>query len=48
MSEKHKRAQYTVLEKLKIITRIRNGETQTQVSRDIGISDSTIRGWFLG
>ena len=43
---KCKRTQYRVAEKLKIITRIQNGENQAQVSKDTSIRDSTIRGWL--
>ncbi|XP_053373996.1 jerky protein homolog-like [Mercenaria mercenaria] len=41
-----KRKAYTISEKLHVVDRIRNGETQAKVSREIGVSDSTIRGWL--
>ncbi|XP_007892178.2 tigger transposable element derived 5-like [Callorhinchus milii] len=41
-----KRKSYTVQEKLKIVNRIRSGESQVKVSRDSGIPQSTLRGWL--
>ena len=41
-----KRKAYTVREKLELITRIRNGESQAKVARETSIADSTLRGWL--
>ena len=41
-----KRKAYTVREKLAVITRIRNGESQVKVSKDTGVAESTLRGWL--
>ena len=46
MPGKRKLAAHTVQKKLKIVSRIRNGETQAKVSRETGIPESTIRGWL--
>ncbi|XP_072742520.1 uncharacterized protein [Anoplolepis gracilipes] len=35
----------TLSQKLQAIIRIRNGETKASVSRDIGVPESTLRGW---
>jgi len=43
---KRKKASYTVAEKLQAISRIRNGEMQCVVYRDLGIPESTLRGWI--
>ena len=43
---KRKHAAYTVQQKLQIVSRIRNGETQAKVSREAGIPESTLRGWL--
>uniref|UniRef100_A0A8C8S3P0 HTH CENPB-type domain-containing protein n=1 Tax=Pelusios castaneus TaxID=367368 RepID=A0A8C8S3P0_9SAUR len=37
---------YTVAEKLAAIDRVHNGETQAKISRDLGIAESTLRGWI--
>ena len=44
-SRKRKCTSHTVELKLKVISRIRNGEQQIKVSRELGIPESTIRGW---
>ena len=41
-----KRKAYTVREKLELLTRIRNGESQAKVARETSIADSTLRGWL--
>ena len=41
-----KRKCYSIEEKLHIIKRIRNGETQATISKDTGIAGSTLRGWL--
>ena len=41
-----KRKAYTIQEKLDIITRIRKGETQSKVSRETSVPESTLRGWL--
>jgi len=47
MASKRKPQSYTVAFKLQIISRIRNGnEQQTKVARELGISESTVRGWL--
>ena len=43
---KRKKSSYTVEEKLKAISRIRNGERQCVVFRELGIPESTLRGWI--
>ena len=43
-----KRKAYTVREKLELITRIRNGESQAKVARETSIADSTLQGWLEG
>lgn len=40
------RKSYSVNEKLRAIERIKNGEKQAKVSRDIGVAESTLRGWL--
>lgn len=47
MSSKGKRAlrQITVLDKVEAIRRIHNGESKASVARDIGVPESTLRGW---
>lgn len=37
---------YSVMDKIQIITRIRKGEGQTKVAREMGIPESTVRGWL--
>ncbi|KAG6922607.1 Jrk-like [Chelydra serpentina] len=41
-----KRKAYTVQENLDAIEQHRNGETQAKISHDIGINESTFRGWL--
>ena len=41
-----KRKAYTVREKLELITRIRNAESQAKVARETSIAESTLRGWL--
>ena len=41
-----KRKAYTVREKLELITRIRNGESQAKVARETSIAESTLHGWL--
>ena len=41
-----KRKAYSVTEKLDAVSRVKNGESQAKVSRDLGMSDSTLRGWI--
>src|SRR6218665_893530 len=36
---------YTVEEKLRVVERLNNGETQANISRELGIAASTLRGW---
>ena len=36
---------YTVEEKLQVIERLNNGETQANISMELGIAASTLRGW---
>ena len=36
---------YTVEEKLRVVERLNNGETQANTSRELGIAASTLRGW---
>ena len=44
--ESRKRKAYTIQDKIEIVDRLRRGESQAAVSRDLGISDSTLRGWL--
>jgi len=41
-----KRKSYSVKEKLEVISRVRNGETQAKVSRETGVPGGTLRGWL--
>ncbi|CAM2105335.1 unnamed protein product [Caretta caretta] len=41
-----KRKAYLVQEKLEAVKRLRNGKTQAKISHDIGINESTFRGWL--
>ena len=41
-----KRKAYSILEKLQVVERIRKGEMQTKVSKEVGIPESTLRGWL--
>ena len=41
-----KRKSYSVREKLNLVTRIRNGESQCTVSRETSIAESTLRAWL--
>jgi hypothetical protein len=41
-----KRKSYSVREKLDVIARVKQGESQAKVSRDNGVPESTIRGWI--
>ena len=34
-------------EKLVVVARVQNGESQANVSRDNGVSQSAVRGWQL-
>lgn len=45
-SQSRKRKAYSITEKLGVVDRIRSGETQVKVSRELGIADSTLRGWL--
>ncbi|XP_028678617.1 jerky protein homolog-like [Erpetoichthys calabaricus] len=46
MSNKRKHASYDVQQKLDVIERIRNGKTRIKVSRELGVPESTLRGWI--
>ena len=41
-----KRKAYTVREKLDLVIRIRKGESQCKVSREMHVPESTLRGWL--
>lgn len=41
-----KRKAWKVSEKLTAVDRVRNGESQAKVSRDLGVAESTLRGWI--
>jgi len=43
---KRKHTSYNMQQKLDCVLRIRNGETQAKVSREIGVPESTLRGWL--
>ena len=43
-----KRKCYTVREKLNLIDRVRNGEGQTKVAREMCVAESGLRGWLKG
>lgn len=40
-----KRKAYSIADKLKIIERVKKGETKASISRECGIPEGTIRGW---
>ena len=40
-----KRKSYSVKEKFNVIERIRSGDTKANISRETGISESTLCGW---
>jgi len=46
MATKRKKSSYTVEDKLKAVSRVRNGERQCVVYRELGIPESTLRGWI--
>jgi len=37
---------WTVSDKVNAIERVNNGESQAQVSHDLGVFESTLRGWL--
>ena len=37
---------YTVRNKLELVTRMWNGEAQCKISREMGITESTLQGWL--
>jgi len=37
---------WTVSDKVNADERVNNGESQVKVSRDLGVSESTMRGWL--
>ena len=39
-------AVWTVSDKVNAVERVDNGESQAKVSRDLGVSESTLRGWL--
>ena len=41
-----KRKAWSVSDKLSAVDRVRRGESQAKISRDIGVSESTLRGWL--
>ena len=41
-----KRKSYSVREKLVVVARVQNGESQANVSRDNGVPQSNIRSWL--
>jgi len=36
----------TVSDKVNAVERVNNGESQAKVLRDLGVSESTLRGWL--
>jgi len=42
----HKWKVWTVSDKVNAVERVSNGESQVKVSRDLGVSESTLRGWL--
>ena len=46
MATSLKRKVYSVEDKLSAISRVRGGESQAKVSRDLGVAESTLRGWL--
>ena len=46
MSTSTKRKAYSVEEKLAAVNRVRSGESQAKVSRDLSVAESTLRGWL--
>ena len=45
-SQSRKRKAYSISEKLALVNRVRSGETQAKVSRELGLAESTLRGWL--
>ena len=45
-SQTRKRKAYTIAEKLHTVDRVRNGETQAKVSKEMGVAEGTLRGWL--
>ena len=41
-----KRKAYAVKEKLYLVQRIRDGESQASISSETGVPESTLRGWL--
>ena len=41
----HKRKSFSAQEKLYALDQLKKGKQQTQLARDLGISESTLRGW---
>ena len=41
-----KRKAWTVSDKVNAVERVDKGESQAKVSRDLGVSESTLRGWL--
>jgi len=37
---------WTVSDKVNAIERVNNGKSQVKVSHDLGVSESTLRGWL--
>jgi len=37
---------WTVSDKVNAVERVNNGKSQVKVSRDLGLSESTLRGWL--
>ena len=46
MATSSKRKAYSVEVKLSAISRVRGGESQTKVSLDLSVAQSTLRGWL--
>ena len=46
MSESPKRKAYSVEEKLAVVDRVKNGESQAKVCRELNLAGGTLRGWL--
>ncbi|KAH3778643.1 hypothetical protein DPMN_180113 [Dreissena polymorpha] len=44
--ESRNRKAYSIAEKLNLVDRLRRGDAQATVSRDLNITESTLRGWL--
>ena len=43
---KRKWPQFTVLEKLAVIDRVKRGDSRAKIRQELGVPESTMRGWL--